>query len=127
MEDLFSNLNQWRSIMRVLALLTVVVLMLFSSTIFASDLPTQEECESDVEKARDAEIITGISVDGDGVHVTLDLEVWLQSTYENKLQMAAVIECAIAGPGKALRALLFHDPMTNKVIGEYRLKKLKVM
>ena len=107
----------------LIAALLSVVFVLPASVSAATRL---EVCEQKLSIAQQNGIIHRMSVEKDGVHVVVDSGVWEQSPYTTKLGIAAVVECAIAGPENRLVGVIFRDSRTNKVVGRYRYPELKV-
>jgi hypothetical protein len=65
-----------------------------------------------------------ISADASGLRMEVDHDFWLSTGPEGMSNYGAVINCAIAGPGKQISQIVFVSSRTGQPINAYRGRKI---
>lgn len=92
----------------------------------SANAETREECQATVELAQREGIVRSLAASADGIEVVVDADAWGAMEFTTRLGMGSTIECAIVDEGERLRAVLFRDHRTNRVLGRYSLGELVV-
>lgn len=99
---------------------------LLAACVSSASAETREQCQGTVELAQREGIVRSLAASAEGIEAVVDADAWGGMDFTARLGMGATIECAIVDEGERLRAVLFRDHRTNRVLGRYALGKLTV-
>jgi hypothetical protein len=103
-----------------------VVVLSIGAVMPSAHAETQKECQNKLLRGEASGLVKGYRNDGRRLVVIVDERIYAGIQYSSKLGLAMAFECAIAGPGKALREVTYQSGLTNKVLATWYLGQLTV-
>ena len=100
-------------------ILLIVSICFISGNAFAGSYDEYPECQKKVERAMEADIITGLDVKSSGVQIYVDVVIWNGIPYNTKSNLAQSVSCMFTkGNPEKTTKLEIRSNMTHNLLAD---------